>query len=176
MGVYDTESGYGAAELFALGAAFDETSATAETLERECTVSTAEDYGLSNYVKILPVRPVERNTDTKRDAVAALIRVDDASFTESALNGILCGCGIPALVAETGTANAVVVSFPGTRGTPDDIDEIKAAVESILPCHLNVAYHIVYITWGEMESQLPLWTDIEAQELSWKELERYGSL
>lgn len=176
LGVYDTENGYGAAELFALGAAMDEASDNAETAERECTVSTAEDYGISSYEEILPVKPVYRNTDTKREAVSALLRVDDMSFTENALNGILCGCGVPALVRETDTAGTVEVSLPGTKGEPDDMDEIKSAVESILPCHLDVIYRILYITWEELEREFSTWAELEQTELSWKELERYGSL
>ena len=176
MCVYDTENGYGAAELFSTGAALDDLSGTAEILERECTVGTAESYGLSKYLSILPLRPVERNTETKRMAVAALLSVDDASFTESALNGILCGCGIPARLTETDTANTVEVTFPGTRGTPEDIDEIKAGIESLLPCHLDITYRIVYITWDEVEEEFSTWAELEAAELSWDEFERYGSL
>lgn len=176
LGVYDTENGYSAAELFSLGAAMDEASDSTETTERECIVSTAEDFGLLNYEKILPVKPVNRNTDTKREAIAALLRVDDTSFTENALNGILCGCGVPALVTETDIPDTVEVSLPGTKGEPDDMDEIRCAVESILPCHLNVIYRILYVTWEEVEQEFPLWIDLEDAELPWKELERYGSI
>lgn len=176
LGIYDLDSGYGAAELTAMGFALDGLEAVANTLENECVVGTATDYGLTKYEDILPKRPLYRNTATRRSAIEAFLTIDDMSFTAAALNAALAGCGIPAVAAETGTQFTVEVTFPGTKGIPDDADELIKRIESILPCHLEVTYVYVYLTWTELESAFSSWSRLEEDELTWSGLESYGSL
>ena len=101
------------------------------------------------------------------------MRIDGRSFTIDALRDTLRGCGIPAAVSETGKPATVEVSFPGTRGIPDGMDELKRRIEMILPCHLEIEYFYVYILWQELEALLESWQALEALGLTWVELEKY---
>jgi len=176
LGLYTLEGGASGAELTALGGALDGVNATLEELEEECVVGTAADYGLTEYEAILPPSPLHKNTATRRNAIRALLAIDDASFTTEELNAALAGCGLPAGVRETGEPFTVEVVFPGSKGMPVQYDEIKERIESILPCHLQVEYAIVYATWDEWEAALFTWAGAETDGVTWRGMEGYGSL
>lgn len=99
--------------------------------------------------------------------------MDGASFTLNAINATLCGCGIAAEAAETDERMAVSVSFPGTRGIPENIGQLQAAIEQIIPCHLGIVYAYVYTQWDYLETCFATWDDIESLSLTWAGLETY---
>lgn len=74
------------------------------------------------------------------DALAALLRIGGDSFTLAAINDNLKGCGLNAVASETGTPGEVEVCFPEVPGIPDGFAEMKAIIEDILPCHLEIRY------------------------------------
>jgi hypothetical protein len=125
---------------------------------------------------MLPRKPVFKTVQFRRDAICALLSVDETSFSAEALNRSLAGCGIPAAVAETDEKYIVAVSFPGTKGIPDEINELKSRIEDILPCHIGVEYVFVYLTWDELGEHFDTWNSIESAGMSWKGLESHGSI
>ena len=176
LGVYDMENGSSAAELAALGAGLDGAAGALSELDGECTAGTAAGYGLALYEAILPERPVFRNTAMRRAALCALLSIDGICFTAEALNRTLAGCGLPAAVQETEAADTVRVTFPGSKGIPDDAADIEERVAAILPCHLACGFVFVFLTWAELESAFASWNALESAGLTWKGLESYGSI
>lgn len=173
LGLYDLDSGPGAAELAALGTAMDALGAELEDLERESVVSTATGAGLDRYEAILPYHPAAGNTALRRAAVMALLRIDDAAFTLPAIRDTVRGCGIECQVEESATPQTVEISFPGLMGEPADFAGLKSRIEQILPCHLDVVYLLKYLTWQELEGYGLTWQGIETRALTWTGLECY---
>ena len=52
---------------------------------------------------------------------------------------------------------------------------MRAILEDILPCHLDIRYVYWYITWALMEERFATWGDIEKLGPTWEELEKMGS-
>ena len=175
LGLYDLDSGVGAAELKAEGRALDIAAAALESGEREGVLTTAEDAGLTAWESLLPFIPFCTTAEERRTAIAALLRIDYASFTPEAINDTVSGCGIPAVVEETETPMTVQVSFPYIYGEPDDLEALSVRIERILPCHLNVVYVFHYATWAEVEAKYPAWADIAAPGNYWRRVERLGT-
>ena len=173
LGLYAfAEGGLSAAEADALGEAMDALLENLDATEREATLATAEDAGLSSYEALLPFRPVSDTLASRRQALAALLRIDGCSFTLDALQATLSGCGIPATVSETGEHFVVEVRFPEHRGIPQGFEEIARRIGEILPCHLEVRYVYQFPTWGQVEAAYPLWGDFEDAEADRNTLER----
>lgn len=125
LGLYAfAEGGLSAAEADALGEAMDALLENLDATEREATLATAEDAGLSSYEALLPFRPVSDTLASRRQALAALLRIDGCSFTLDALQATLSGCGIPATVSETGEHFVVEVRFPEHRGIPQALKRL----------------------------------------------------
>ena len=173
LGVYDWSEGtFQRAELAAFGQALDACAAELELVQREMLVSTAEDTGLTAVEALLPYRPVADSLARRRAALAALLRIGGDSFTLTAINDNLKGCGLNAVASETETPGVVEVRFPDVPGIPDGFESMRAILEDILPCHLDIRYVYWYITWALMEERFATWGDIEKLGPTWEELEK----
>lgn len=173
LGIYAVDTGAGGAELDCIGTALNRIGAALETAEREALPLTAEGRGLSAWEALLPFAPESPAAADRRRALAALLRIDGGGFTLAAVNDTIAGCGIRAVVEETGTPQTVKVSFPSNRGIPAGFPGIRARIEQILPCHLDVEYVFLFVTWLELEALFPVWSALNGVG-DWQTLERSG--
>ena len=172
LGVYRLEGGLGAGELEAVGAALDACGARLEAIQREMLLSTAENEGLERVEKLLARRPVTDSLPRRREALAALLRISGDCFTLAAVNDNLTGCGLNAVASEGELPGTVEVRFPEVPGIPDGFAEMRAIIEDILPCHLEIRYVYWYITWAMLQARFQTWGEIESLGLSWSALEK----
>ncbi len=174
LGIYDVDGGVSGAELSAIGAQMTAIWEALTDAEAEMQPLTACGSGLASWEALLPFVPAVITTEGRRQAIAALLRIDSASFTVAAINDTIAGCGIPAVVEEAETAMTVYVSFPGQRGEPDGLEALQARIAQIIPCHLAIEYVFVFVTWEELEALFGTWEEIEAAGGSWRVLQRAG--
>lgn len=171
--VYRTERGsLSGSELYAAGAALDEAEAASDHAEREGILMTAEGEGLSRREKLFARCPVHASTALRREAIAALERINTDGFTPEAINMTLSGCGIRALAEETEKQGVVRVRFPNTVGVPEEFSQVKSIILDIIPCHLLVEFYFRYLTWRECEEQMFTWRSVETAEHTWESFER----
>lgn len=173
LGVYDVDAPIQGGELDTLGQAFDAIEQRLDDIQRESCLATAEDWGLERFAQLFRLRPVAHKPQALRRALAALMRIGGDSFTLSAINDTISGCGVTAQVDETDRPNYVVVSFPKIPGIPPGFEEIRLIIEDILPPHLDIHYHYWFITWALLAKKLPTWRSIEEKGLTWGQLETY---
>ena len=172
MGVYDLESGAGAAELSAIGQCLDKADELAVITERETCIGTAEGYGLEMYERMLPFSAAFADGESRRRAVTALLSINDASFSVSAINGALAGCGINAEARETDEKFFVTLHFPNYNAVPYNIDRIDEIISKILPCHVGYEYVYTYPVWDDMAG-VGNFAEIQGRESTWDDLEHY---
>lgn len=172
LGVYAWgEGSLQKAELSCVGAATDGALEVLDHLAREMLVCTAEDEGLERICSLLAKRPASTTTAQLQAALAALLRIGDASFTKGAIGNNISGCGIPATVTETSVPGQVEIHFPGTPGMPHNFALVQTIIEDILPAHLELLYVFWYITWARLQTRLPTWAALHAKRLTWAQLE-----
>ena len=171
LGVYDLSAPFNGGELDVQGAALDGVLARLEEVQRESSLTTAENWGLENLAGLFARRPVASDPRKLALALAALLRIGGDSFTLEAINDTISGCGVRARVDETGTPGEVEVSFPNIPGIPDGFEEISRIIEDILPAHLLIRYVYWYVTWAYLEGVISCWKEIEDRKLNWKQLE-----
>lgn len=168
LGVYDLGgTSVNGGELYALGLALDRTARRLEIVERESLTATAEDEGLDRREALFARRPAAVTAKERRDAIAALLRIDGDSLTPSAIGRAIQGCGIRARALEMDTGHLRVI-FPGVGGVPAEFDQIREIILDILPCHLEVEFYFRYLTWEECEEAGYTWTEVEAAEHTWE--------
>ena len=172
LGVYDLEAPFNGGELDAQGEALDGAMAALEEVQRESSLVTAEDWGLEQIARLFVRRPVAREPRQLAAALAALLRIGGDSFTLTAINDNLKGCGLNAVASETETPGVVEVRFPDVPGIPDGFESMRAILEDILPCHLDIRYVYWYITWAMLQARFQTWGEIESLGLSWSALEK----
>lgn len=172
LGVYHWEGPFQLGELAALGQALEACDADLEEIQREMQLMTAQGWGLEAIRNLLRRSPQAATTEQLRMALAALLRIGNQSFTLQAMNDTIRGCGVKAVVEETQLPGQVAVFLPGEAGIPDDFSEVENIILDILPCHLEVLFHFLFIRWQDLEAQFPTWKALEAKGLTWKTLER----
>lgn len=168
LGVYDLRArSVNRGELAVYGAGLDEGLAQLEEAAREMCLTTAEGKGLEQVECLLPYRPSSGDVTGRRRALAALLRIGGDSFTLDAINGTLAGCGINAVASEGDAPGYVNVAFPDVAGVPENFEALRAIIEEILPCHLEVTYLFWRNTWAELAQKAALWSGNAG--LSWYE-------
>lgn len=173
LGVYTWEKSFQWRELKSMGASLDTCVQELERIAQEMNLSTAEGEGLQKILSLLAGKPAATQPEQLRVALAALLRIGDASFTLDAVCDNVSGCGLPAEVKETGIPGQVSVSFPGIGGIPDNFLHLRSIVEEIVPCHLEIVYVFWYLLWKRLETKLPSWKALEARGFTWKSLESF---
>ena len=159
-------------ELYAAGEALDAAADALEHAEREGILPLAEDEGLSRRERLFSRCPASPTTALRREAITALSRINDDSFTLAAINATISGCGIHAYAEETDCAGVIRVSFPDTAGVPEEFERIRQIVLDIIPCHLLTEFYFRYLTWAECEARGMTWGGVEAYEHTWESFEK----
>lgn len=172
LGVYRWEGSFQWGELQSAGAALDGVADHLASTQREMSLATAQDEGLTTFQTLLNCRTGSRDTEDLRLALAALLRISGDSFTLAAMNDTLRGCGIPAQVSETGDPLRLRVTFPDIGGRPADFDELRRIIEGVLPCHVLVEYQFTVLTWDGLEARFDHWDQVEREETTWESLEK----
>lgn len=170
--VYATRRGtVSGSELFAAGTALDEAADALEHAEREGVLPLSEGEGLTRRERLFSCCPASPTTALRREAIAALARINDDSFTLDAINATISGCGIRAVAEEMGHTGVIRVTFPNTAGVPDEFERIERIVLDIIPCHLLTEFYFRYLTWEECEEREMTWSAVEAEGHTWYSFE-----
>jgi len=171
LGVYQLEESFLGAELDCLGRAMDVLQEELERIQKEMNLVTARGQGLERAADLFGLRPVTQEPLQLARALAALGRIGWDSFTLSAVNSTIGGCGVNAAVVETGEPGTVTVRFPDAAGIPERFDELRPVIEDILPAHLKIQYLFWYVTWAELEGWKLTWQTAQEQGMTWEKFE-----
>ena len=171
LGVYKLEDSFLASELDCLGHALDLMQEQLEQIQREMSLVTASGDGLERMAALFARRPVTQDAGQLALSLAALSRIGADSFTLSAINDTIAGCGLNAVVVEGDVPGAVAVRFPQVAGVPEGFAHMRAIIEDILPAHLLVQYLFWYQTWEELNARQLTWQGMHEQGMTWEEFE-----
>ncbi|MBE6972711.1 MAG: DUF2313 domain-containing protein [Ruminococcaceae bacterium] len=171
LGVYKLDESFLCAELDCMGLALDSVERELERIQQEMCLTTAREDGLDKTAKLFGLRPVTQNPQQLSDSLSALSRIGWDSFTLSAINNTISGCGVKAEAAETQTPGGVTIRFPNLKGVPPQFESLRTIIEDILPAHLQIQYLFWYMTWGELNARNLIWQDIQNTGMSWEEFE-----
>ena len=173
MRIYRTErESLSGSELYAAGEALDGAQERMDHAAREGILQTAEDEGLTRRERLFAQCPVNVSAALRREAIAALARINADSFTLDAINSTLSGCGIKALAEETEKKGTVKVWFPNTVGVPEEFARVKSIILDIIPCHLLTEFYFRFLTWRECETQRFTWRGTEAAGHTWESFQK----
>ena len=170
LGVYSfAEGSFSLGELQAMGFGLDGAEAILDEGRREASVLSASEAGLARWEALMGYLPAAASLDARRRAAAAMLRIGQGRFTPAAIADTLAGCGVDVAVVEEGP-NRVGIRFPGLRGIPTGVEQMKVIIERILPCHLEIGYRYAWLIWDELEA----FTWDFAEGFTWDELSVYN--
>lgn len=169
LGVYSfSEGSFSLGELQAMGLGLDGAEGILDIGREESSALTASEEGLAKWEALMGFMPVAADLSARRQAVAAMLRIGQGSFTPAAIADTLTGCGVQVAVVEE-APGYVGIYFPGPRGIPAGVEQMKVTIERILPCHLGITYRYIWLIWNEID--LLTWNFVET--FTWDELSVY---
>ena len=138
-------------------------------LERDLFVVTAEK--LERHEADVGLIPSGADAETRRAKVIARLQ-DNSMLTLAALKDLVTlyepeGC----TVTEEYEDYTVTILFDGWHGVPDNIDEIKAAVEEVKPAHIKIVYAFMGNTWDDARTKIGTWN--AAAAFTWDGIRDY---
>ena len=161
LGIYQMKEGsLSGEELSAAGRGLDSCAGALDRAEREGINATAEEEGLDRREALFARKNAAPTTELRREAIAALMRIDGDSFTLQAINDTIGGCGIPAQAIEL--EDRIRIVFPGLVGMPEESGRIEEIILDIIPAHLETEFYYRYLTWAECEAHGYTWAMVEA--------------
>ncbi|MEF9952189.1 MAG: putative phage tail protein [Clostridium sp.] len=70
-------------------------------------------------------------------------------------------------VIEDSNEFRIIIKFIGVKGTPPNIDDLKKALQQVIPSHLELVYEFTYNTWDMIEAKGYTSEELEISKLSW---------
>ncbi len=76
-------------------------------------------------------------------------------------------------VTEDPVGYAVTITFVSNHGVPDNLDDIRQALQEIIPAHLAIYFAFTYMTYEALDTYSLTWANVDAKALNWADWETY---
>lgn len=117
-------------------------------------------FGLDRWESIVGIEHIpQRSEISRRHFIEAKLR-GTGTTTLSMLNDIV-NAFYGFETTELPSENAVNFKLVGRRGIPKNLEDIQAAVNDVIPAHIEPRYEFTYLPWSELESSGMRWADAE---------------
>lgn len=131
----------------AFGAQAETVKAAKDDLFSQLFVDTAT-WGLTAWEKALGINTdVTKPYDFRRERIKAKLR-GTGTTTRSMIKqtAVAYSNGEVEVIEDTTNYN-IVIKFVGTKGIPQNIDDLTLTINEIKPSHLSFTYEYTYNTW-----------------------------
>lgn len=138
------------------GEQFDQIQADLEDQLNQRFVSTAT-WGLADWEKELGiVSPVGQPISQRRSVVRSKLR-GIGKFSGRLLKNVAEAYDNGTVdVSFNPAAGTFEVQFVDTQGIPPNLDDLKAAIDEIIPAHLTVEYEFSYLLIGDVHGVMTI--------------------
>jgi hypothetical protein len=119
-------------------------------------------YGLDRWEKITDIEYLpQRSIPSRRHYINAKLR-GTGTVTPALLKSIV-DAFYTSEIYEEPSEYKVRIKLVGKRGVPKNLEDIEAAVNDVIPAHLQPYFEFTYLPWSE----------VEAAGLTWEQAEQY---
>jgi Uncharacterised protein conserved in bacteria (DUF2313) len=119
-------------------------------------------YGLDRWEEITDIEYLpQRSIPSRRHYIEAKLR-GIGTVTPALLKSIV-DAFYTAEIYEEPSDYKVRIKLVGKRGVPKNLEDIEAAVNDVIPAHLQPYFEFTYLPWSE----------VEAAGLTWEQAEQY---
>ena len=136
-----------------------------KTLANDLFVITAEN--INDWEKFVGIKAdVTKPLEFRKNNVIARIRGKGTTTKELIKNVSESYANAEVDVIENNNLYSFVVKFIGVKGIPENLNDLKKAIEEIKPAHLSVNYAFTYNTWSMVSHMY--WGEVES--VTWDKL------
>lgn len=182
LGIYKLNSqGLLNAELSAYACELDTLNEEIEKLEKECFISTAEDYGITLREQLYDFSKPLWDVAKKRQRLLGMSLVKPTSFTKADLENILEVYGIEAAILENTKTGNIYINCLSTNDLFENVfssdSENKSStinqIEKFIPANLTFEVDFSTISWDVIEEFDNTFNQMDAKEYKWAQIDNY---
>lgn len=141
-------------------AALDAAEAVIDDADAQCLISTATS-SLSRWEKIYGIPESEDSADRRRERLLAR-KIGGGTGTIAHLKKVISSFSNGEVeITEVYGSYMIKIEFVGMLGVPPFLDDVKAAIDEIIPAHIAYSIVIAYRTWADLSTKT--WADISTK-------------
>ena len=151
-------------------AALNAAEAVINDTDNQCLIGTASS-ALARWENIFGIPNSEDSDERRRERILAKKR-GGGTFTIAHLKKVISSFSNGEVeITELFDSYMIKITFVGQLGAPPYIDDVRDAIDEIIPAHIGYTIVIIYRTWAEISSKTwdeiseKSWTDIAEGEL-----------
>lgn len=151
----------------------DKLDTVVEDVYNQCFIETST-WGLEFWEKFLGITFNEPQTlECRRDVIKSKIRGSGTTTVNLIKDVASAFSNGEVEITENIAPYIFEVKFTGTKGVPQNLEELKESINAIKPAHLAVTYKFTFLTWDEFDRYNLSWDEWDNLNLSWDEFEKY---
>lgn len=129
-------------EMYAFSKGLEIVGNRLETMEKECFVSTAEDYGLTVKERYFDSITRADNIRDRREMLLSILSVNETDFNLSGMKKFMGQFPVNSKITEFATTNRILITFDKNDWIVNNFDFVKSCVEDFFPSHLEFQLQI----------------------------------
>lgn len=129
-------------EMYAFSKGLEIVGNRLETMEKECFVSTAEDYGLTVKERYFDSITRADNIKDRREMLLSILSVNETDFNLSGMKKFMGQFPVSSKITEFATTNRILITFDKNDWIVNNFDFVKSCVEDFFPSHLEFQLQI----------------------------------
>ena len=129
-------------EMYAFSKGLELISNRLEIMEKECFVSTAEDYGLTTKERYFDSITRASDVKSRREMLLSLLSVDETDFNLEGMKKFMGQFPVNSEITEFATSNRILITFDRNDWIVNNFDFVKSCVEDFFPSHLEFQLQI----------------------------------
>lgn len=129
-------------EMYAFSKGLEIVGNRLETMEKECFVSTAEDYGLTVKERYFDSITRADNIKDRREMLLSILSVNETDFNLSGMKKFMGQFPVNSEITEFAASNRIVITFDRNDWIVNNFDFVKSCVEDFFPSHLEFQLQI----------------------------------
>lgn len=129
-------------EMYAFSKGLEIVGNRLETMEKECFVSTAEDYGLTVKERYFDSITRADNIKDRREMLLSILSVNETDFNLSGMKKFMGQFPVNSEITEFATTNRILITFDRNDWIVNNFDFVKSCVEDFFPSHLEFQLQI----------------------------------
>lgn len=135
-------------------------------LRNQFYINTAT-WGLEFYERDLGIEvDINKPYDERREAIKAKMRGQGTTTIQMIKDTSMAFTGGKIDIIEQCEAYHFVIKFIDVLGTPKNIDDFKAMIDTIKPAHLTYSIEYLYNIWNMVKAKT--WNDVKT--LTWQQI------
>lgn len=144
-----------------------------EDMEKQFAISTAT-WGLDLWeFEYGIVTDYSKSYEQRREILKAKERGQGTTTKEMLKNTAQAYSNGEVDIIELFEHYSFTVKFVGTKGIPEQLDELDQTIRQVKPAHLSHRYEYTFMTWEEFDKYNHTWDELDVINLTWDELEVY---